>query len=237
MSDKKARILFVEDDTSLALVTQDSLELQDYEIVHCADGEAALERYQREQFDLCLLDVMLPKLDGFSLAEKIREQNHDIPIIFLTAKSMKEDKITGLKIGADDYLTKPFSIEELILKIEVFLRRSRFSESENTQSEYKIGTFIFNFDELLLNNTKAKNADDPTRKLTLREAEVLRLFCQNLNKILKREYILKKIWGENDYFMGRSLDVFITRLRKYLKADENIKIENIPSVGFKLIIQ
>ena len=187
MSDKKAKILYVEDDTSLALVTQDSLELQDYEIVHCEDGVKAVDRFNREDFDLCLLDIMLPKMDGFTVAEKIREKNRDIPIIFLTAKSMKEDKIAGLKLGADDYITKPFSIEELVLKIEVFLRRSNFSEEEVLDNHFKIGVFDFNFDELLLKSPEGE------KKLTLREAEVLRLFCQNQDKILKRETILKKI--------------------------------------------
>lgn len=227
----KAKILFVEDDLSLGLVTKDSLELNDFEIVHCEDGEAGWNTFERHDFDLCILDVMLPKIDGFSLAEKIRTKNQDIPIIFLTAKSLQEDKIAGLKLGADDYITKPFSIEELTLKIEVFLKRSVKEENQQNSNQFQFGDYEFNFDALTLKN------DTEERQLTLREAEVLRLFCQNQEVILKREDILKKIWGENDYFMGRSLDVFITRLRKYLKADNRIKIENIPSVGFKLTIK
>jgi two-component system, OmpR family, response regulator VicR len=231
MTPKNAKILFVEDDLSLGMVTKDSLELKGFHVTHCENGEIAWEKFKKEEFDLCLLDVMLPKLDGFSLAERIRNKNQQVPIIFLTAKSLQDDKITGLKIGADDYITKPFSIEELTLKMEIFLKRSKIDvDNLEMANVFKIGQYEFDFDNLLL-----KHADS-SRQLTLREAEVLKMFCLHLNLVLRREEILKKIWGEDDYFMGRSLDVFITRLRKYLKADSHIKIENIPSVGFKMMV-
>lgn len=232
MNEYKAKLLFVEDDPALALVTKDSLELEGFEVVHCDNGEKAWTAFTKQDFDLCILDVMLPKLDGFSLAERIREVNKRVPVFFLTAKTLQDDKITGLRIGADDYITKPFSVEELVLRINIFLKRTRPEEQDNTAyKKYQIDDFEFDFDNLELSNA----AD--TRQLTLREAEVLRYFCQNANVVMKREEILKKIWGQDDYFMGRSLDVFITRLRKYLKSNENIKIENIPSVGFKFTAQ
>jgi DNA-binding response OmpR family regulator len=230
MSETKAKILFVEDDLSLGLVTKDSLELHGYTIKHCEDGEAGWKAYQKEKFDLCILDVMLPKLDGFELAERIRKEDQHTPIIFLTAKSLQEDKITGLKLGGDDYITKPFSIEELALKIDVFLKRRQVSKEAKSSNQFTIGSYHFDFDNLTLAH------QEDSRQLTLREAEVLRIFCQHINTVLKRETILKEIWGQNDYFMGRSMDVFITRLRKYLKKDSSIKIENIPSVGFKMVI-
>ncbi len=231
MSEVKAKILLVEDDLSLGLVTKDSLELQGYAIKHCEDGEAGWKAYQKEKFDICLLDVMLPKLDGFALAERIRKDDQQTPILFLTAKSLQEDKLTGLKLGGDDYITKPFNIEELILKIDVFLKRRQISEDAHTDKKFQIGVYRFDFDNLTL------AFEEDTRQLTLREAEVLRIFCLHLNTVLKRETILKEIWGQNDYFMGRSMDVFITRLRKYLKQDPNIRIENIPSVGFKMVVE
>ena len=228
----KAKILFVEDDASLALVTKDSLELRDYQVTHCENGQTGLQAFQNQDFDLCLLDVMLPIMDGFTLAEHIRQLNQQVPIIFLTAKSLQEDKITGLKLGADDYLTKPFSMEEVVLKIEIFLKRSRFAMSDTRQSKFKIGDYQFDFADLHL-----QFQEDKARRLTQREAELLRFFCLNQDKILKREEILTNIWGDDDYFFGRSLDVFITRLRKYLKADSAIKIENIHGVGFKMVIK
>lgn len=234
MSDTKANILFVEDDLSLGMVTKDSLELKGYEVQHYEDGESAWEAFQEGTYDLCILDVMLPHLDGFSLAKRIRENNHQVPIIFLTAKSLQEDKIEGLRLGADDYMTKPFSIEELALKVEVFLKRSQSSTTplqSNEPEVFEIGIYQFDSKNLTL------KSPSETRQLTLREMEVLKMFAKNPEKVLRREIILEEIWGKNDYFMGRSLDVFITRLRKYLKEDERLRIENIPSVGFKLTLQ
>ncbi len=231
MKNPKAKILFVEDDLSLALVTKDSLELQGYSLIHCPDGKDGWNTFQDEQLDLCILDVMLPQMDGFTLAEKIRKVNQQVPILFLTAKSLPEDKIAGLRLGADDYILKPFSIEELSLKIEVFLRRSQVNGLPQDSNAFQVGNFNFDFDNLKLTHPEFE------RQLTMREAEVLKIFCENPETVLKREQILTEIWGQNDYFMGRSLDVFITRLRKYLKLDTRIKIENIPTVGFKMTLK
>jgi DNA-binding response OmpR family regulator len=220
----KARLLYVEDDESLGFVTRDHLELQGYQVVHCADGPSALIALREGEFDLCLLDVMLPGIDGFSLAEEIRRKNADVPILFLTAKSLKEDRIRGLRLGADDYVTKPFSIEELILRIEVFLRRSRVSGAP--KDYYQIGQYEFDYANLEL------RISDEVKRLTQREADLLRFLWKNNNQVVKRSSILETVWGEDDYFLGRSLDVFISRLRKYLKHDERIRIENIHGVGF-----
>jgi DNA-binding response OmpR family regulator len=224
---KKAHLLYVEDDESLGFVTRDNLLLQGYEITHCMEGNTALKAVRNRDFDLCILDVMLPGVDGFSIAEEIRRFDQQTPIIFLTAKSLKEDKIKGLKLGGDDYITKPFSIEELILKIEIFLRRRNIA-SAAPSTVYKIGDYEFDYSNLSL----SQNGDENT--LTQREADLLKLFIENPNKVLKRSGILEKLWGEDDYFLGRSLDVFISRLRKYLKNDNSLKIENIHGVGFRL---
>ncbi len=221
----RAHLLYVEDDESLSFVTRDHLELQGYQVTHCADGTSAKEAIDRQDYDLCLLDVMLPGTDGFTLAKEIRKQNTEVPILFLTAKSLKEDRLYGLRLGADDYITKPFSIEELILKIEVFLRRSR-SVAIPSPVEYTLGQYLFNYPNLEL-----KTGDD-IRRLTQKEADLLKYLIENKNQVIKRSDILEAVWGENDYFLGRSLDVFISRLRKYLKKDEQIKVENIHGVGF-----
>ncbi|MBR9922039.1 MAG: response regulator transcription factor [Bacteroidetes bacterium] len=223
----KAHLLYVEDDESLSFVTRDNLSLQGYQITHCADGKQGLEAFQKNDFDLCILDVMLPEMDGFTLAAEIRKSDPEIPILFLTAKSLKEDKIHGLRLGGDDYITKPFSIEELLLKIDIFLRRRNIS-GPSSQSNYKIGAFEFDSDNLILSGY----GDE--RSLTQKEADLLQYFAENPNQVLKRSDILKKLWGEDDYFLGRSLDVFISRLRKYLKKDTDLKIENIHGVGFRL---
>ncbi|TAF97942.1 MAG: DNA-binding response regulator [Runella slithyformis] len=225
------RILYVEDDPNLSFVTKDNLELNHYEIVHCPDGQLAWGAFQAQHFDACVLDVMLPLVDGFTLAKQIRAINPDVPILFLTARSLQEDKIQGLRLGGDDYLTKPFSMEELILRIEVFLRRSRTEQSvssSQTASTLAIGTYTFNFYKLqLLYKGSVQN-------LTFREAEVLRYLAERPDQIVRREELLKAIWGDDDYFMGRSLDVFISRLRKYLSQDPTLKIEGIHGVGFRL---
>ena len=229
MKTEGAKILYVEDDVNLGFVTTDNLELKGYKVVYCKDGKSAFTAFKKEPFDICLLDVMLPEMDGFELARLIRESNNDIPIIFLTAKTMKEDKIAGFKTGADDYITKPFSIEELLLRIEVFLKR-RHAEDSNTTApkQFELGKYKFDFENLILLNNKERT------ELTLKEAELLRFFCLNQNKLVKREEILKSLWGNDDYFMGRSLDVFISRLRKYLQKDSSIHIENVHGVGFKM---
>jgi len=219
-------LLYVEDDESLSFVTRDNLELQGYRITYCADGASAMKKIKEENFDLCILDVMLPDVDGFTIAQEIRKTNIEVPIIFLTARSLKEDKIQGLKIGADDYITKPFSIEELLLKIQVFLKRSKVFHA--VEKENKLGGYLFDYKNLSLNHGVNK------KMLTQKEADLLNLFYLNQNLVIKRSEILEKIWGEDDYFMGRSLDVFISRLRKYLKYDESLRIENIHGVGFRL---
>ncbi len=226
----KAHLLYVEDDESLSFVTRDNLELQGYQITYCSDGEQAMQLIRADEFpfNLCILDVMLPGTDGYQLASEIRLFNTEVPIIFLTAKSLKEDKIKGLRLGADDYITKPFSIEELTLKIEIFLRRSRISAAPQA-SQFKVGNFEFDYKNLVL------RWNDQAKTLTQKEADLLKLFITNKNEVLKRSDILEALWGEDDYFMGRSLDVFISRLRKYLKSDERLKIENIHGVGFRLV--
>ncbi|THH36432.1 response regulator transcription factor [Neolewinella litorea] len=230
----KARLLYVEDDESLGFVTRDNLELSGFEVVHLADGQQAAQRIAAGEldFDLCLLDVMLPGTDGFTLARLIRDQNRDVPILFLTAKSLKEDRLHGLRLGADDYITKPFSIEELILKIEVFLRRNRIRPASPSFDPDCLGDYRFDMDQLLLTHRPTGE----TRRLTQREAELLQLLSTNREKVLERGEILERIWGENDYFLGRSLDVFVSRLRKYLRQDPRLKIENIHGVGFTLTV-
>ncbi len=221
------KILYVEDDPNLGFVTKDNLELEGYEIVHFQDGKEAWKSFSKERYDLCLLDVMLPELDGFSLAEKIRKQNLQVPIIFLTAKIMQEDRITGLKIGGDDYVTKPFSIEELSLRIKIFLKRKEVNKVVGGVGNWKIGFYSFDYQQLTLQST-AK-----TEQLTHREAEVLKFLCERKNQVIKRDEILTAIWGRDDYFLGRSLDVFVTRLRKMLAEDTSIKIENVHGIGFR----
>jgi DNA-binding response OmpR family regulator len=224
----KKRILYVEDDETLAFLTADNLE-QHFDVVHCNNGVTAFQLFCDETFDLCVLDIMLPDMDGFEIATEIRKRNKEIPIIFLSAKTMKEDRIKGLKLGADDYLVKPYSIEELILKIEIFLNRSQ-KNIEKSYNKYIIGSFEFEFENYSLKNDKKQIT------LTEREASLLKLFLDNVNTVLKREKILTSLWGNDDYFSGRSLDVFISRLRKILKEETSVKIENIPRIGFKMVI-
>jgi two-component system, OmpR family, response regulator VicR len=220
----KATLFYVEDDESLSFVTRDNLELSGYLVTHCEDGKVALDIIKSGQkFDLCILDVMLPEVDGFTLAQEIRKRDEQVPIIFLTAKSMKQDKIHGLTIGADDYI----SIEELMLKIDIFLRRTKYSTSLKPGIPIAIGNYAFDYKNLSL------TASGYSETLTLKEADLLKLLNENKNQVIKRSYILETIWGKDDYFLGRSLDVFISRLRKYLCLDERIKVENIHGVGFK----
>ena len=220
-------ILYVEDDEVLGFVTKDNLELNGMRVSHAKTGSEAINFFRNDQFDLCLIDVMLPEMDGFAVAEEIRSRHSEIPIIFLTAKSLKEDRIKGLKLGADDYITKPFSIEELLLKIQVFLKR-KYIAGEQESKHLRIGKY-----ELDTDNLQLKLGNDSSQ-MTKKEAELLKLLIQNKNKIIERSTILERVWGENDYFMGRSMDVFISRLRKYLRDDADISIENIHGVGFRL---
>jgi len=228
------KILLVEDDEALRFIVKDNLEQQDYQVEVAEDGELALQLFRENKFDLIILDVMLPKIDGFRVAETIRKSNDQVPIIFLTARSMTEDKITGLTIGGDDYIPKPFSMEELLLKIKVFLKRSQALPVDELLTKTRnmpIGDFVFQPEELTL----SLNGD--TRNLTLKEAELIKFFAENPNKVLSRNEILENVWGSNDYFLGRSLDVFISRLRKYFKADPNVKITNLHGIGFRFSVK
>lgn len=228
---EKIKILLAEDDRNLGFVIKDNLETHQYLVDLFTDGESALQAFGKNDYDLCIFDVMLPRKDGFSLTQDIRKINQDIPIVFLTAKSLKEDRIKGFKIGGDDYITKPFSIEELILRLEVILKRVNKQNRTTTQEMYEIGNYEFDFknQQLMLNG---KSQD-----MTIKEAELLRLFCQNLNQVVERNTILNLVWKDNSYFTGRSMDVFISRLRKYLSGDAAIEIVNIHSVGYKLIVK
>ena len=226
----KPRLMYVEDDDVLSFITKDSLEEKGFQIYHYPNGEAAFNAFKNQGFDLCIIDIMLPKMDGYTLAQKIREIDYEIPIIFLTAKSLKEDKIKGLTLGADDYLTKPFSMEELILKLQIFLKRKKVVKTDSEQI-YNIGKYIFNHTYLTL------IIGDVQKRLTQKEADLLLFLFENKSKLIKRSEVLNKIWRQDDYFAGRSMDVFISRLRKYLSEDENIEIENIHGVGFKFNIK
>jgi DNA-binding response OmpR family regulator len=221
------QILLVEDDPSLGFVIKDNLSMKGYDVTLCADGEEGQQTFHQRHFDLCIFDVMMPKKDGFSLAKTVRQKNQNVPILFVTAKSMLEDKITGFNAGGDDYIIKPFSMEELCLRIEVFLKRSNgISQTEET---FQLGQFSFDSHNFVLSH-----ATTGPKTLTQKEAEVLRLLCQNTDRVLKREEILKAVWGDDDYFMGRSMDVFISKLRKYLKDDSSVQIVNYHGVGFRL---
>jgi DNA-binding response OmpR family regulator len=226
---KDINILYVEDDEALSFITKEELEQVGYHVHHCEDGQQAIEAFRKEHFDLAILDIMLPKLDGFSIAEEIRSKNDEMPILFLSAKSLEEDRLKGFEIGADDYLTKPFSMDELLFKIKVFLKRKSINKVAE-KSEYAIGKYTFEPSNLLL------KWEDKEQELTAKEADLLSMFANHPNETIKREEILVKLWGKNDYFLGRSLDVFISRLRKYLGNDESIEIQTVRGVGFKLCL-
>jgi DNA-binding response OmpR family regulator len=224
------KILLVEDDANLGFVIKDNLQMKGYEVTLCSDGEAGEKTFFQHPFDLCILDVMMPKKDGFAVAQNIRQKNQQVPILFVTAKSMIEDKVAGFTAGGDDYITKPFSVEELCLRIEVFLRRAN-GALPKTDTQFKLGRYLFDSQNLTL------IGEDDTKTLTQKEADVLKLLSQNQDHVLKREEILKAVWGDDDYFMGRSMDVFISKLRKYLKDDTTVQIVNYHGVGFRLEIK
>jgi DNA-binding response OmpR family regulator len=231
----QAKILLVEDDPSLGFVIKDNLGLKGYDVVLCRDGEEGHSAFFQQPFHLCILDVMLPKKDGYTLAREIRQKNREVPIFFLTAKSMVEDKLEGFETGADDFITKPFSLEELLCRIEVFLRRSqRESRYEPVPEDQDVvlGQYQFNYKNLTLSLTPGA-----VKTLTQKEAEVLRLLYNHRERVLKREEILTSVWGDDDYFMGRSMDVFISKLRKYLKEDPTVQIVNYHGVGFRLEVK
>lgn len=228
----KAQILLVEDDMNLGFVVQDILKEEGFRVHLCKDGKEGLMQFNKETYDLCLLDVMMPKKDGFSLAEDIRKVNTEVPIIFLTARGLPEDKIKGLRLGADDYITKPFSSEELILRIKNILRRSpKFKEDVIDRNKFQIGHFSFNASNFELTDGSER------KKLTKKESELLRILAQHQGQVIEREILANMVWGDDSYFVGRSMDVFITKLRKYLSSDERIAIVNVHGVGFRLEIK
>jgi len=225
----KTKILLVEDDLNLGQILKEYLEVKGYETALQRDGESGLRAYNQGQYDLCILDVMMPKLDGFSVADAIRKQDESIPIIFLTAKSLKEDAIKGFKVGADDYVTKPFSMEELLLRVKAILKRSVKESEVLEQSKFRIGRFFFDADSQKL------VIDDEVQKLTSKESALLKMLALHKGQTLPRSKALKKIWLADNYFNSRSMDVYITKLRKFLKADEKLQIINVHGQGFKLI--
>lgn len=228
--EQKTKLLLAEDDENLGLLLKEYLVAKGYDATLYPDGEAAYKGFMREHYDICILDIMMPKKDGFTLAKDIRIVNPDIPVIFLTAKNMKEDVLEGFKLGADDYITKPFSMEELILRIEAILRRTSQESQSNAQPVFTLGKFSFDTRKQTL--TEGENVV----KLTTKESDLLKLLCQNANKILERNYALRSIWIDDNYFNARSMDVYITKLRKHLKEEPSVEIINVHGKGYKLIM-
>ena len=226
MFKEKINILLAEDDLNLGVLLVDFLETEGYVVKLCKDGELALKAFQNQSFDICLLDVMMPNMDGFTLAKEIKLIDKNIPIIFITAKSLKEDKLIGYNLGADDYITKPFDEEELLWKIKAVIRRIPEAIYENKSEIIAIGKFTFDF------SNQSLTIAGKTKRITEKECDILRYLSSHRNHVIKREEMLKELWGENDYFLGRSLDVFITKMRKYLKDDSDLSIENVFGVGF-----
>lgn len=225
--DKKARILLVEDDTNLGFIISEQLKMEGYEVVLCSNGNEGQIRFTEEVFHLCIFDVMMPKKDGITLAKDIRAINQDVPILFLTAKSLTEDKVEGFKAGADDYLTKPFAFDELTLRVKALLKRVNIVDEPESKILH-IGEYVFDTENYTLVHPDFK------KTLTKKEAMVLKMLCQFQNNVVSRETILTAVWGQDDYFAGRSMDVFITKLRKYLSSDSAISIQNVHGIGFKL---
>lgn len=224
----KVKILLVEDNTSLGFIISDQLKSDGYDVTLCADGVEGLQRFNNEKFHLCIFDVMMPKKDGFTLAQDVRKVNKEIPILFLTAKSADEDKVEGFKAGGDDYLTKPFNVEELQLRVMALLRRVNIHAESEDKDSYTIVSYTFDTVNYQL---KHENFE---KTLTKKEAQILKILCKFMNQVVAREVVLNAVWGQDDYFVGRSLDVFITKLRKYLNQDERIQITNVHGIGFKL---
>lgn len=229
MNDIKYRILLAEDDENLGSLLQEYLQAKNYETDWVINGEKAFRYFEQFHYDLCLLDVMMPVKDGFTLASEIRILNSEIPIIFLTAKSMKEDVLEGFSLGADDYITKPFSMEELLFRIEAILRRTKGTRGAD-KNQWTIGSFNFDAQKQLLTRPGSE------QKLTTKESELLKLLCNNMNQVLERNFALKAIWIDDNYFNARSMDVYITKLRKYLKTDPNVQIINVHGKGYKLVV-
>jgi len=229
MNAPQIKLLLAEDDENLGMLLQNYLKAKGFDADWFTNGDLAYKAYKRAKYDFCVLDVMMPVKDGFTLAKEIREIDRDVPIIFLTAKSMKEDIYEGFTIGADDYLTKPFNMDELVFRIEAILRRSHGAQVSD-QKQFKLGRYYFDFDKQTL------ILDDKVSKLTTKESELLKLLCDNQNNVLERNYALKTIWNDDNYFNARSMDVYITKLRKYLKDEPEIEILNIHGKGFKLLV-
>ncbi len=225
----KPKVLLVEDDNTLGFVVKDNLEEHGYDVIFSSDGESGWQQFMRHNIDICLLDVMLPKKDGIALAAQIRKKNEKIPILFLTAKSMDEDRIAGFKTGGDDYITKPFNMQELLLRMEVFLKHTR-RKPENSADRFELGNYVFDYRNLQLLH------EDHKHQLTQKEADLLQFLCIHANSVVKREDILLNVWGKEDYFLGRSMDVFMTKLRKYLRDAEGVELQTVHGVGFKLAI-
>jgi DNA-binding response OmpR family regulator len=224
------KVLLLEDDVNLGAVLQEHLQMQGFNVTLCSDGVQGLEAFKAGQFDICLVDIMMPKKDGFAFAEDVRRVDTETPLIFLTAKAMKEDKIQGFKIGCDDYITKPFSIEELMLRIRAVMRRRGKPDDSELPTSFEIGSYTFDYPRLTLTR------NDEPRKLTPREADLLRLLCRSVNRTVHRDDALRQIWNDEGYFAGRSMDVFVSKLRKYLKDDPTVEILGIHGKGVRLVV-
>ena len=229
MQTNKGTILLAEDDISLAFMVKDTLEEEGYTVIHCSDGQIAIDCFDKEKIDLCLLDIMMPNKDGYIVARKIRQQTDVIPILFLSTKIQEDDKLKGYNTGADDYLTKPFSMLELLKKVEVFLRRTKKMHSDSTQ-EYQLNKLRFSYTDLKIYSPVE------TFNITQKEADLLKFFCDCQNKLLKREEVLIQVWGKDDFFLGRSMDVYVSKLRKYFKTDPSIVLETVHGIGFRLTV-
>jgi len=232
MEAEKGKILLVEDDTNYGLVLKNYLELHDYIVELCRDGILGLAAFRRESFDLCILDVMMPNMDGFTLAEEIRSADPDVPLFFLSARGMKEDLIKGYKLGADDYLQKPVDSEVLLHKVRALLKRNQDVQDRQTaQVKFSFGIFEFN------SKLRTLDVNGTEHILSPKESALLQMLCENKNDLLPRDQALKRIWGSDTYFNGRSMDVYIAKLRKYLKADDNVSIVNVHGSGFRLVVR
>lgn len=230
MNQDQIKVLLAEDDKNLGTILKAYLEAKGYQTTLTTDGQEASEAFSKGSFNFCIIDIMMPIKDGFTLAKEIRKTNQGIPILFLTAKSMQEDKIKGFELGADDYITKPFSMEELIVRMKAILRRVENKEEQQSENKYQVGGFEFDYNRQIL------QIKDNKHKLTSKESELLRMLCNKKNEVLDRSEALKKIWHDDSYFNARSMDVYITKLRKYLKEDPEVELMNVHGIGFKLVV-
>lgn len=227
--DPKAKILLAEDDKSLSELMKEALEDEGYEVDVFADGQQAINNFDKNKYDICLLDIMMPVKDGFMVAKKIRQQTDVMPILFISTKNLEEDKIKGYQTGADDYITKPFSMKELLLKLDVFLRRTKKMFYE-TKQEYRVGKLFFSYTDLKLTTPEGEFS------VKQKEADLLKFLCEHANRVLRRDEVLLAVWGKDDFFLGRSMDVYMTKLRKYLKADPDVVIETIHGLGYRFTV-